>query len=189
LKQAFIGAVLSTIRYKMKQAASFPTSFLVKALTKLQVSILVLATLFVPRAVNAQACATPLANKPGSIHRVMIVDPSSTRVSLGKVSLIVSPLTHNGKVYIGEYQIKVMPYFLKNEKGTLELEASDDSMREFMGGSPIKFIGKATNSKKSKPKIIIGKATPSTNDRGTVTFSIVTDNGLMVFNTSYHFGD
>src|SRR5215210_5484062 len=32
-----------------------------------------------------------------------------------------------------------------------------------------------------------GKATPSDADRGTVTFSISTDNGEMVFNTSYRF--
>src|SRR5215210_2594301 len=32
-----------------------------------------------------------------------------------------------------------------------------------------------------------GKATPSDADRGTVTFSISTDNGEMVFSTSYRF--
>ncbi|MEI8342375.1 MAG: hypothetical protein WCH43_12695, partial [Verrucomicrobiota bacterium] len=58
--------------------------------------------------------------------RKVYIDPSSTTVSLGKVSLNVSPLSHVGKFLIGEYAIKVVPYFYKNEKGALELEAADD---------------------------------------------------------------
>jgi hypothetical protein len=34
---------------------------------------------------------------------------------------------------------------------------------------------------------VLGRATPSSRDRGSVTFSIVTDDARIVFNTSYHF--
>jgi len=119
----------------------------------------------------------------------LFIDPSSTTVSLGKVSLTVSPLTHNGKVLLGDYQIKVVPYFYKNEKGALELEFSDEMEQKLLNGVAVKFSGKATNSKNGKVKEIVGKASPTANDRGNVTFSILTKNGLMVFNTTYHFGE
>ena len=108
---------------------------------------------------------------------------------LGKASLIVDPLAHKGKFYVGGYQLKVVPYFFKSENGMLELEASDDAVHKLLGGVAVKFIGKAANNKSGKPKVIIGKATPSSKDRGRVTFSIVTENGTMVFDTSYHFGE
>ena len=61
-------------------------------------------------------------------------------------------------------------------------------MHKLLGGIPVKFTGTATDNKKGKSKVITGTATPSTHDKGSVTFSVQTDNGLMAFNTSYHFG-
>jgi hypothetical protein len=147
-----------------------------------------LVLLFVSNLANAQVAAFP-ANKPGPINPKLFIDPSSATLFLGKASLIVDPLTHKGQFYVGDYQLKVLPYFLKSENGKLELEASDDAVRKLLGGVAVKFIGKAANNKSGKPKVIIGKATPSSKDRGRVTFSIVTENGTMVFDTSYHFGE
>ena|SRR5579862_5678809 len=155
---------------------------------KLQFAIFALAMVSVSGLVNTQVFAAP-PNKEAPISRRMFVDPSSTKVSLGKISLIVNPLNHIGKFYVGEYQIKVVPYFFKNESGTLKMEASDDSIQKLSKGIAMEFAGKATNNKNGAQKVITGKATPSTKDQGIATFSIVTDNGLMVFNTSYHFGE
>ena len=154
----------------------------------LEFTVFALVMLALCKPAVAQDSSAP-RGKPALTSYMMCVDPSSTKVSLGKVSLVVGPLSHKGNFYVGEYQIKVVPYFFKNEKGTLQLEATDDLLRKLMGGIPVKFIGKATDDKKGKPKIIIGNATPSANNHGSVTFSIVTDNGLMVFNTSYHIGE
>lgn len=141
--------------------------------------------LLAPVVMQAQAVASP-PHIPQ--HRVFI-DPGTTTVSLGKVSLIVSPLSHFGKYYIGEYAIKVAPYFFKNESGSLELEGSVDMEQKLTKGLAVKFIGKATNKKNGKTKVIVGKATPATNEHGSVTFSIETKNGVMIFNTFYHFGE
>jgi hypothetical protein len=44
--------------------------------------------------------------------RKLFIDPSSTSVALrGKASLIVSPLAHRDGNYVGDYQLKVRPYF------------------------------------------------------------------------------
>jgi hypothetical protein len=121
------------------------------------------------------------------VTRTLVIDPSSTSVALGKASLIVSPLTHRDGNYLGDYQLKVRPYFFKSEKGTLLLSASDDSVRKLQAGTAIDFTGKALTRKNGKTHVVLGKATPSSGDRGSVTFSIITENGKMVFNASYHF--
>jgi hypothetical protein len=121
--------------------------------------------------------------------RKLLIDPSSTSVALrGKASLIVSPLTHRDGNYVGDYQLRVRPYFFKSEKGSLLLAASDDSVRKLQAGSPINFTGKAITHKDGRTHIVLGRATPSSGDRGIVTFSIITDDAKIVFNTSYHFG-
>lgn len=122
--------------------------------------------------------------------RKLFIDPSSTSVALlrGKANLIVSPLTHQDGNYVGDYQLKVRPYFFKSEKGSLRLAASDDAIRKLQTGTAINFTGKAVTHKDGRTHIVLGRATPSSGDRGGVTFSIITDDAEIVFNTSYHFG-
>ena len=122
-----------------------------------------------------------------TVTRKLFIDPSSTSVALGKASLIVGPLMHRDGNYVGDYQLKVRPYFFKSEKGTLLLAASDDSVRKLQAGTAIDFTGKAVTRKDGKTHVVLGKATPPSGDRGSVKFSIITENGKMVFNTSYHF--
>jgi hypothetical protein len=122
-----------------------------------------------------------------AVTRKLFIDPNSTSVTLGKASLIVSPLTHRNGNYEGDYQLKVRPYFFKSEKGTLLLAAADDSVRKLQAGTAIAFTGKAVTRKDGKTHVVLGKATPSSRDGGSVTFSIITESGKMVFKTSYHF--
>jgi hypothetical protein len=90
------------------------------------------------------------AERPGSTAgtsnagtRKLFIDPSSTSVALrGKASLIVSPLTHREGNYVGEYQLKVRPYFFKSEKGSLLLAASDEAVRKLQAGTAMNFTGK-----------------------------------------------
>ena len=118
----------------------------------------------------------------------MFIAPSAAAIPLGKANLVVGPLVHKGKFYVGKYQLKIEPYFFKSEKGTLKLEASDDDVRKLTSGIAVPFKGKAINNADGKPKMIIGTVTPSATDRGNVSFSVTTDNGPVVFNTSYHLG-
>ncbi len=117
--------------------------------------------------------------------RRMFVEPSSTTVAKGKVSLTVQPLTRAGDFFVGGYEIKVVPYFFKNEKGGLKLKASDETVAKLKGGQPVKFTGTATNAKNGKVKVVTGRATPSDKDEGSVTFSVQTENGQMEFETTY----
>ena len=129
------------------------------------------------------------AGTSNSGTRKLLIDPSFTSVALrGKASLIVSPLTHRDGNYVGDYQLKVRPYFFKSEKGSLLLAASDDAVRKLQAGTAINFTGKAVTHKDGRTHVVLGRATPSSGDRGSVTFSIITDDAKIVFNTSYRFG-
>ena len=119
--------------------------------------------------------------------RKLVIGPSSTSVALGKASLIVSPLTHRDGSYVGDYQLKVKPYFFKSEKGSLVLAASDDAVGKLQAGTAMNFTGQAVTHKDGRTHVVLGRATPSSRDHGSVTFSIVTDDAKIVFNTSYHF--
>jgi hypothetical protein len=122
------------------------------------------------------------------VKRKLFIDPSSTSVRLGKATLIVSLLTRRGDNYIGDYQLKVRPYFFKSETGSLVLGASEDFVRRLQSGRAIDFTGKALTREDGTTHVVLGRATPLSGDRGTVTFSIVTEkNAKIIFKTSYHF--
>jgi len=129
------------------------------------------------------------AGTSNALTRKLLIDPSSTSVALrGKASLIVSPLTHRDGNYVGDYQLKVRPYFFKSEKGSLLLAASDDAVRKLQAGTAISFTGKAVTHGDGRTHVVLGRETPSSGERGSVTFSIITDDAKIVFNISYRFG-
>ncbi len=122
------------------------------------------------------------------VTRKLFIDPSSTSVRLGKATLIVSPLKRRDGNYVGDYQLKVRPYFFKSETGSLVLSASDDLVRRLQAGRAIDFTGKAVTREDGTTHVVLGRATPLSSDRGTVTFSIVTQkDATITFKTSYHF--
>lgn len=135
---------------------------------------------------DSQTVALPTGNQKATNLR-MFVDPSSTSLALGRASLTVSPLTYQKQTYAGDYQLKVVPFLYKSQAGKLSLAAPDDSVRRLAEGLAVEFIGEAVNQKDHKTKVVKGKITPITKDRGRVAFSIATENGELVFNTSYHF--
>jgi len=157
-------------------------------IARLTIAVFVFLMLGVTSVVHAQR-PDSTAGTSNAGTRKLFIGPSSTSVALrAKASLIVSPLTHRDGNYVGEYQLKVRPYFFKSEKGSLLLAASDDAVRKLQAGTAINFTGQAVTHKDCRTHIVLGRATPSSRDRGSVTFSIVTDDARIVFNTSYHFG-
>jgi hypothetical protein len=116
----------------------------------------------------------------------MIVDPSATKLALAKADLTVSTLKHDEQAYQGSYHLKVSPFSFKSEQGTLFLNATDDTVRKMSLGEAVEFTGKATNVKDGNVKVVTGKTSPKDTENGAVSFSVQTENGVLVFNTSYH---
>ena len=155
-------------------------------IARLTIAVCVFQMLGVTCVVHAERPDSTETSSAGT--RKLVIGPSSASAALWKASLVVGPLTHRDGNYVGDYQLKVRPYFFKSEKGSLLLAASDDSVRKLQAGTAINFTGQAVTHKDGRTHIVLGRATPSSCDRGSVTFSIVTDDARIVFNTSYHFG-
>ena len=137
---------------------------------------------------TARSQTPPFAGKSAATQSRMFVTPSTTKVALGKVALSVSPLGKQGEYYVGTYRLKVTPYFFKNEMGTLTLGNGDDLFGKLTAGTRVPFTGKAVSGKDGVVKTVNGSATPAGNGQGAVSFTVVTENGPMTFNTSYKLG-
>ena len=127
------------------------------------------------------------AQTPAGKSATMSLAPSSTSVSGGKVNLTLSTLVRDGANMVGTYQIKVSPYFFKNEKGQVSIVAPEDSLNKLTNGIAVDFTGQAISNNTGKVRKIEGKAVPSANNKGTVTLWFVADNRKLTFNTSYLF--
>src|SRR3984957_20785694 len=93
--------------------------------------------------------------------RILVIDPSSMPIAGGKATLIIGALQRTKGVYAGDYKIKVFPYFSKNEKGTLAIVVSDESLAKLNQGKVAAIIGKAkTNGEGGHSRPIGDPPTP-----------------------------
>ena len=115
--------------------------------------------------------------------------PSSTSLAGGKVRLTTTELQRAAGKYAGEYQLKVVPYFFKNETGSLTITASDEALRTLAAGTAVLFGGKAVTAGTGKTRSIKVKATPAGANalKGSITITIPTENGELVFESEYTF--
>ena len=103
--------------------------------------------------------------------------------------MIVGALRRNAGTYIGDYQLKVSPYFFMSETGTLSMIVSDESLRKLTQGIPVAVTGQATTKNSGKTRAVNAKLTPAVKDRGSVTFSFTEMDTKLIFKTSYQFGN
>lgn len=119
----------------------------------------------------------------------LLLAPTSTDVMAGKASLTLGALSREGGAFVGQYQLKVTPYFFKNEKGKLTMNLSDESLLKLAQGEAVNVTGKAVTDGSGKTRPVVAKATPSAEGRGSVTFSFTGEKTKLTFNTTYRFGD
>jgi hypothetical protein len=122
--------------------------------------------------------------------RILVIDPSSMPIAEGKATLIIGALQRANGVYQGDYQIEVFPYFLKNEKGTLAIVVSDESLAMLNRGKVAAIIGTATTSGiRGRSRHIDATATPIDINHGTLKLWFVAGNRKMVFEPAYRFAE
>ena len=139
-------------------------------------------------AVCGDARAALDSTNSAAANRVLLIDASSMPVPAGKATLIIGPLQRTNGIYSGDYQIKVFPYFLKNEKGRLAIIVSDKSLAEASQGKVVAIIGTATTSgQDGKSRHIDATATPADNNGGRLKLWFTAGDRKMVFEPAYHF--
>jgi hypothetical protein len=130
----------------------------------------------------------PLSTNTSLDFQTLIIDPSSMPVDAGTATLIIGALHRADGVYSGNYQIKVFPYFLKNENGTLAIVVSDESLAEVNHGKVAAITGTATTSgKDGLSRHIEATATPADINRGNLKLWFMAGGRKMTFKPAYHF--
>ncbi len=115
----------------------------------------------------------------------LVIAPSSSKLAGGTAKLDVNPLSRRGAKYVGDYRIKIFPYFFMNETGQLFIEVSDPQFQQMVSGGVTSFTGQAQANGSDITHQITARVNPAKDGGGALTFTVSTDNGPLVFNTSY----
>ena len=136
---------------------------------------------------TASAHAAAAASDPVLSANRIAIQPASASLAGGKAHLTTTGIQRTGGKYAGNYQLKVVPYFFKSESGTLSMVVPNELLRKLMGGKAVSFAGKAVTSGSGTTRAVKVKATPAAADAasGSMTISIPTENGELVFSTEY----
>lgn len=135
--------------------------------------------------------AAPAPVSSVSTSQILMIDSSSMPVEAGRATLIIGALHRVDGVYLGNYKIKVFPWFLKNENGRLAIVVTDESLAKINQGklAPITGItGTATTSGKGERSRPIGAtATPADSHHGNLKLWFMAGDRKMIFEPAYHF--
>jgi hypothetical protein len=131
--------------------------------------------------------AAPGSTNSVSTNQILMIDPSFMPVNGGKATLTIGPLLRVDGVYTGNYRITVFPWFLKNEKGTLAIVVSDESLAKISQGKVAAITGTATTSGKGERSRPIGAtATPIDINHGNLKLWFMAGERKMIFEPAYH---
>ena len=131
--------------------------------------------------------AMDLNSAPLVENRLLMIDPSSMPINVGKATLTIGVLQRTNGVYSGEYKMDVSPYFFKSEKGKLEIVVSDESLAKVGQGKMVAIVGTAI-SPDGKTRPIAAKATPTGSEGGRLKLWFTAGDRRMVFESVYRFG-
>jgi hypothetical protein len=134
--------------------------------------------------------ALPASTSSAPTNQTLMIDPSSMPVDAGEATLTIGPLQRADGVYTGNYKITVFPWFSKNEKGTLAIVVSDESLAKINQGKVAAITGTATTSGKggsSRP--IEATATPADINHGNLKLWFMAGDRKMIFEPAYHFAE
>jgi hypothetical protein len=132
------------------------------------------------------APARAAAALPGRYDQVEIA-PTKTSIYIGSVSMTMPAFTRRPGGYASTYVARVFPYFFYNERGRLEIDVSDDQLRQLARGETIHFQGRGVNED-GEERHIEGRAVPKDATSGAIKVRVfVTKKIQLIFNTTYRF--
>jgi hypothetical protein len=134
-----------------------------------------------PAASQESAPVAPAATK-------LVIQPSSSSLKGGKAHLTTTPLNRKAEAFVGSYQIKVVPYFFKNETGSIHVKVPQEALRQLRKGTAMNFGGEAVTTGTGERRPLEVHAEATEDDRGRLVISIHTENGVLRFDSAYRFG-
>jgi hypothetical protein len=125
------------------------------------------------------------ANTGGAPAARFVIAPCSTPVTGGTASLVIGSLQGNAQTYVGNYELKVFPYFFMNETGSLSMTLPIASARKLDEGIAVAATGQAVTKKNGKTRKVNATLTPTTKDAGAVTFAFTGEDTKLTFKSTY----
>jgi hypothetical protein len=120
--------------------------------------------------------------------RLLMIEKSSMKIAGGKATLIIGPLRRTNDVFGGTFEMKIVPYFFKNDKGTLAITITPECFAKASKGLNVDITGTATTAGKNGAiRPINAIATPVDDDHGALKLWFEVDDRKMEFETSYRF--
>jgi hypothetical protein len=127
---------------------------------------------------------SPATNSPG---RVLLLDNSTMPLSGAKATIIIGPLTRTNDLYVGNFKVKVFPYFFKSDWGRLAISVPTAALAEFNQGQTMTVTGTSTSLKNGAVRHIEITATPIDRNHGNVSLWFMVKDQKMIFTPAYHF--
>jgi hypothetical protein len=138
----------------------------------------------------ARVFGEEVAARLAPANRVLMIERSFTRVAGGKATLIIGPLRRTNDIFGGEFRMKIVPYFFKNDQGTLAIVITPECFAKASKGLTVDIAGTATTAgKNGMVRKINAVATPVDNDHGALKLWFTVDERKMVFETKYRFAE
>jgi hypothetical protein len=131
------------------------------------------------------APVSDFANAAGAPAARFVIAPCSTPVTGGKASLVIGSLQGKDETYVGNYELKVTPYFFMNETGSLSMTLPMEAARKLDQGLPVAATGQAVTKKNGKTRKVNATLTPTTKDADSVTFAFTGESTNLIFKSTY----
>ena len=136
------------------------------------------------------ACAAPASTNSTAANRILLIDSSSMPIAGGSATLTIGALQSVNGVYLGDYKLKVFPYFSKNDKGRLAILVSDASLAKVNRGKVAAITSTATTSGNGgQCRPIAAIATPADINHGKLKLWFMAGSRQMTFEPAYHFAE
>jgi hypothetical protein len=129
----------------------------------------------------------PTATNPVAGCRVLILENSTMPLTTARATLIVGPLTRTNGVYVGDFKVKVFPYYFKSDRGRLAINVPDQALAAMYRGESVAVTGTSTSTKTGSVRRIEITATPKDRDHGTISLWFMVGDRKMVFTPGYQF--
>jgi hypothetical protein len=128
-----------------------------------------------------------LAAATNSPSRVLILEDSTMALPTAKATLIIGPLTFTNGSYVGDFKVKVFPYFFKNDWGRLVINAPAEAQVALDAGKVVSVTATSTSLKKGTVRHIEITATSIDHDHGNVSLWFMAGKTKMIFTPAYYF--
>lgn len=119
--------------------------------------------------------------------RPLILENSTMPLPTAKATLIIGPLTRTNGFYVGDFRVKVFPYFYKSDWGRLAINVPDQALAAVNQGNAVAITGTSTSNKNGIVRQIAITAMPKDRERGTISLWFMAGDQKMIFTPAYHF--